>query len=116
MAAMSGISTNDFILSLVDDFVKFSNSILFKARLPKGYKLPVKAIGLNNEQPVAAIFPQAITTIRAAQDIHGNIIKYKQRSPYTGDEKEFKEKDVIHITYKKRKRTYLGSSLGLASS
>ena len=103
MAAMSGISTNDFILSLVDDFAKFSNSISFKARLPKGYKLPVKAIGLNNEQPVAAIFPQAITTIRAAQDIHGNIIKYKQRSPYTGDEKDFKEKDVIHITYKKER-------------
>ena len=103
MAAMSDMSTDQLILSIVDDFEKYSNSFLVKVYIPNNYTLPVPARGLNGKRPLGALFPLSPITIRIAQDKYGNILKYRQQSPFTMETKEFKPEDIIHIDYKKER-------------
>lgn len=101
MAAMSDQTTDELITAIVEDVTKFTNSFMVKVYMPKDYTPPFRAQGLDGKPPLAAVFPLPTTTMKVAQDKHGNIVKYQQRSPATGETKEFSPRDMIHIAYKK---------------
>ena len=110
MIGMSmGQPFESFLREVCDDLVKFSNVFIVKARkepkdMPKVKGVNVK--GLGDEKPVAAYFRLPPETMQIKVDKHGSIKKYKQ--VISGEEKQFRPEDIIHITYKKTAGKFFG--------
>lgn len=92
-------SIGDTLMDAAMDLVKMGNAYLIKARATGGYTLPVNAQGYSGNQPVVGYFVLPASTMRVARDVNGRILRYEQDA--SGETKEFKPTEIIHLTHKK---------------
>ena len=102
--------TNQFLMDIAEDLVKYGNCMIVKSRsndvnlLPQG----VNVQGLGGKDPVVGYFCANPSTMTVMRDEHGVITKWKQETD--AGEREFNPEDVIHFYYKRPKGNAYGTS------
>ena len=102
--------TNQFLMDIAEDLVKYGNCMIVKSRsndvnlLPQG----VNVQGLGGKDPVVGYFCANPSTMTVMRDEHGVITKWKQETD--AGEQEFNPEDVIHFYYKRPKGNAYGTS------
>lgn len=110
IAEATGIPTNQFLIDIAEDLVKYGNCMLVKARsndpnvFPQGETLQ----GLWGKDPVAGYFCANPVTMKCKRDEHGTITSWQQDSD--GGKQEFSPEDVVHFYYKREKGMAYGTS------
>lgn len=102
--------TNQFLMDIAEDLVKYGNCMIVKSRsndvnlLPQGVNIQ----GLGGKEPVVGYFCANPSTMTVMRDEHGVITKWKQETD--AGEQEFNPEDVIHFYYKRPKGNAYGTS------
>ena len=102
--------TNQFLMDIAEDLVKYGNCMIVKSRsndvnlLPQG----VNVQGLGGKDPVVGYFCANPSTMTVMRDEHGVVTKWKQETD--AGEQEFNPEDVIHFYYKRPKGNAYGTS------
>ena len=97
MAEATGLTTDELLRQMANDFVLFGNTYVFKARAKKSVQVPgVQAVGYTGKQPIAGYFVLPPTTMQVEWDEFGNVVQYQQLD---GD--EIAETEVAHLYYKR---------------
>lgn len=102
--------TNQFLMDIAEDLVKYGNCMIVKSRsndvnlLPQGVNIQ----GLGGKDPVVGYFCANPSTMTVMRDEHGVITKWKQETD--AGEQEFNPEDVIHFYYKRPKGNAYGTS------
>lgn len=110
IAEATGAPTNQFLMDIAEDLVKYGNCMIVKSRsndvnvLPQG----VNVQGLGGKDPVVGYFCANPSTMTVMRDEHGVITKWKQETD--AGEQEFNPEDVIHFYYKRPKGNAYGTS------
>ena len=110
IAEATGTPTNQFLIDIAEDLVKYGNCMIVKSRsndvnlLPQG----VNVQGLGGKDPVVGYFCANPSTMTVMRDEHGVITKWKQETD--AGEQEFNPEDVIHFYYKRPKGNAYGTS------
>ena len=110
IAEATGTPTNQFLMDIAEDLVKYGNCMIVKSRsndvnlLPQG----VNVQGLGGKEPVVGYFCANPSTMTVMRDEHGVITKWKQETD--AGEQEFNPEDVIHFYYKRPKGNAYGTS------
>lgn len=110
IAEATGTPTNQFLMDIAEDLVKYGNCMIVKSRsndvnvLPQG----VNVQGLGGKDPVVGYFCANPSTMTVMRDEHGVITKWKQKTD--AGEQEFNPEDVIHFYYKRPKGNAYGTS------
>lgn len=110
IAEATGIPTNQFLIDIAEDVVKYGNCMLVKARskdpnvFPQGQTLQ----GLWGKDPVAGYFCANPVTMKCKRDEHGTITEWQQDND--GGTQTFSPEDVIHFYYKREKGMAYGTS------
>lgn len=110
IAEATGTPTNQFLMDIAEDLVKYGNCMIVKSRsndvnvLPQG----VNVQGLGGKDPVVGYFCANPSTMTVMRDEHGVITKWKQETD--AGEQEFNPEDVIHFYYKRPKGNAYGTS------
>ena len=110
IAEATSTPTNQFLMDIAEDLVKYGNCMIVKARsndvnvLPQG----VNVQGLAGKDPVVGYFCANPSTMTVMRDEHGVITKWKQETD--AGEQEFNPEDVIHFYYKRPKGNAYGTS------
>ena len=110
IAEATGTPTNQFLMDIAEDLVKYGNCMIIKSRsndvnvLPQG----VNVQGLGGKDPVVGYFCANPSTMTVMRDEHGVITKWKQETD--AGEQEFNPEDVIHFYYKRPKGNAYGTS------
>ena len=111
MAEATGIPTDELFIEIAEDFVKFGNTMIVKARgndpntLPQGAALR----GMYSGDPVVGYFIVDPETMKCKRDEFGTIQEWRQESD-SGQTTTFKPEDVIHFYYKKPRGAAYGTS------
>jgi hypothetical protein len=112
IAEATMIPTEQLITEIVEDVVKYSNSVIVKVRnsdstmLPKGQRIQ----GINGSDPIVGYFPQNILTMSQSRDKNGTVLKWQQKQE-TGDKTiKFAPEDIVHFHYKKARGDAWGES------
>ena len=110
IAEATSTPTNQFLMDIAEDLVKYGNCMIVKSRgsdqnlLPQG----VNVQGLSGKEPVVGYFCANPSTMTVMRDDHGTITKWKQETD--AGEQEFNPEDVIHFYYKRPKGNAYGTS------
>lgn len=110
IAEATGTPTNQFLMDIAEDLVKYGNCMIVKSRsndvnvLPQG----VNVQGLGGKEPVVGYFCANPSTMTVMRDEHGVVTKWKQETD--AGEQEFNPEDVIHFYYKRPKGNAYGTS------
>lgn len=110
IAEATSTPTNQFLMDIAEDLVKYGNCMIVKSRsndvnlLPQG----VNVQGLAGKEPVVGYFCANPSTMTVMRDEHGVISKWKQETD--AGEQEFNPEDVIHFYYKRPKGNAYGTS------
>lgn len=110
IAEATGTPTNQFLMDIAEDLVKYGNCMIVKSRsndvnvLPQG----VNVQGLGGKEPVVGYFCANPSTMTVMRDEHGVVTKWKQKTD--AGEQEFNPEDVIHFYYKRPKGNAYGTS------
>ena len=110
IAEATATPTNQFLIDIAEDLVKYGNCMIVKSRgsdqnlLPQG----VNVQGLAGKDPVVGYFCANPSTMTVMRDEHGTITKWKQETD--AGEQEFNPEDVIHFYYKRPKGNAFGTS------
>lgn len=102
--------TNQFLMDIAEDLVKYGNCMIVKSRSNDVNALPqgVNVQGLMGKEPVVGYFCANPSTMFVMRDEHGNVTKWKQETD--AGEQEFNPEDVIHFYYKRPKGNAYGTS------
>lgn len=113
MAEMTEIPTDQLLIEIAEDLVKYSNVILIKARdkqgLLSGTQTGVNVQGLGGLPPVAGYFPVNVTTMSVLRDKNGAVKSWQQEVDGQDKPVRFKNTDVVHIYYKREKGKAFGT-------
>ncbi len=110
IAEATSTPTNQFLIDIAEDLVKYGNCMIVKSRsndvnlLPEGTNIQ----GLAGKDPVVGYFCANPSTMTVMRDEHGVITKWKQETD--AGEQEFNPEDVIHFYYKRPKGNAYGTS------
>ena len=110
IAEATATPTNQFLIDIAEDLVKYGNCMIVKSRsndvnvLPQG----VNVQGLAGKEPVVGYFCANPSTMTVMRDEHGVVTKWKQETD--AGEQEFNPEDVIHFYYKRPKGNAYGTS------
>ena len=112
MAEATRTPTNQFLIDIAEDVVKYANCIIVKARAKDSSMLPsgVKATGLNGALPVAGYFCANATTITVKRDKYGTPTGWQQEVDGADKPVKFRPEDVVHFYYKREKGNGFGTS------
>lgn len=112
MTETTGTPTEQFLIDIAEDVVKYANCIIVKARQADASQLPpgVKAQGLYGSQPVVGYFCLNPTTIKGKRDKNGMVLGWQQEVEGADKPVNFKKEDVIHMYYKREKGNLFGTS------
>lgn len=89
-----------------DDLIKYSNTILVKARVQQ--VMPgLKATGFFKNNPVGGYFRVDPSHITVEKDSNGNIVRYVQT--VNGEQKKYDKVDVVHIYLDKQAGNNFGT-------
>lgn len=110
IAEATGTPTNQFLMDIAEDLVKYGNCMIVKSRSNDVNALPqgVNIQGLAGKDPVVGYFCANPSTMTVMRDEHGVVTKWKQETD--AGEQEFNPEDVIHFYYKKPKGNAYGTS------
>ena len=107
MAEMTQTPTDQLLIEIAEDMVKYGNVIVVKARdkgnLLGGTKTGIKVQGLGGEAPVVGYFPINVTTVSILRDKNGMVKGWQQEVDGQDKPVKYKASDVVHIYYKKEK-------------
>jgi hypothetical protein len=111
IAEATNTPTNQLLIDITEDMVKYGNSIIAKARAKDSNVLPpsTKVTGLNGSQPIAGYFCLNVPSMSVKRDKFGMVKTWQQE--VNSGKKKFKSDDIIHMYYKKEKGSAFGTSL-----
>lgn len=110
IAEATSTPTNQFLMDIAEDLVKYGNCMIVKSRSNDVNALPqgVNIQGLAGKDPVIGYFCANPSTMTVMRDEHGVVTKWKQETD--AGEQEFAPEDVIHFYYKRPKGNAYGTS------
>lgn len=111
MSETTRVPTEQLLIEIVEDVVKYSNSMVAKVRMKDAAELPpgFNINGINETEPTVGLFPLNPTTLTVKRDKYGTIKQWQQEVD-GGDKKvKFKAEDVIHFHYKKERGNAFGT-------
>lgn len=110
IAEASQMPTEELLMGIAEDLVKYGNCMLVKARDDKAEVHPqgVTLTGLYGRKPVAGYFFANPVTMKCRRDDYGTITKWQQDN--AKGKQEFDPEDVIHFYYKREKGKAYGTS------
>lgn len=110
IAEATNTPTNQFLMDIAEDLVKYGNCMIVKSRTNDANALPqsITVQGLGGKDPVAGYFCANPSTMTVMRDTNGVITKWKQETD--AGEQEFNPEDVIQFYYKKPKGNAYGTS------
>lgn len=110
IAEASKTPTDQLLMDIAEDVVKYGNCMLVKARtndvnaFPQGTNIQ----GLYGSDPVAGYFCANAVTMKCKRDEFGTITEWQQDND--GGTQTFKPEDVVHFYYKREKGNAYGTS------
>lgn len=98
MAQATMIPSEELLIEIAEELIKYHNVFIVKARASNSYSFPpgIRVSPLDGKKPVAGYFVLPTATISIARETNGTVKKYQQDIA-GGDKIEFKPEDVIHI-------------------
>ena len=112
MTETTGTPTEQFLIDIAEDIVKYANCIIAKARLSDQSQLPpgVKATGLNGASPIVGYFCLNPSTIKGKRDKNGMVLGWQQEVDGADKPVNLKKEDIVHMYYKREKGNLFGTS------
>ena len=110
IAEASNTPTNQLLMDIAEDIVKYGNCMVVKARsndpnaLPQGSTIT----GLYGKDPIAGYFCANPVTMKCKRDEFGTITEWQQDND--GGTQTFAPEDVVHFYYKREKGNAYGTS------
>ncbi len=110
IAEATGIPTNQFLIDIAEDLVKYGNCMIVKARNSDPNALPqgVNVQGLYGKDPVVGYFCANPITMKCKRDEYGVVTEWQQETD--GNKATFNPEDVVHFYYKREKGNAYGTS------
>jgi hypothetical protein len=111
IAEVTKSPTGQFLTDIAEDFVKYSNCFVAKARAKDPNQLPpgVTLTGIGGLDPVAGYFPVNATTIKLMRDKFGVVKRYQQEVEGGDKPVKFRPEDIVHFFYKREKGNAFGT-------
>ena len=104
IAEMTKIPTNQLFVDIAEDLVKYSNAIVVKVRSRNNlYPGNLKAVGINNKDPICGYFPINLNYVEVDCDTAGNVYKWYINFPDTPKPLTLSPDDVIQFYYRRDK-------------
>lgn len=110
IAEASNTPTNQLLMDIAEDIVKYGNCMVVKARSNDPNALPqgTTVAGLYGKDPVAGYFCANPVTMKCKRDEFGTITEWQQDND--GGTQTFAPEDVVHFYYKREKGNAYGTS------
>lgn len=110
IAEATGTPTNQFLIDIAEDIVKYGNAMIVKSRNSDQNALPqgVSVTGLGGGDPIVGYFCANPSTMTCMRDEYGTITKWQQETD--AGTQEFNPEDVVHFYYKRKKGNAYGTS------
>lgn len=110
IAEASNTPTNQLLMDIAEDIVKYGNCMVVKARSNDPNALPqgTTVIGLYGKDPVVGYFCANPVTMKCKRDEFGTITEWQQDND--GGTQTFAPEDVVHFYYKREKGNAYGTS------
>ena len=110
IAEASNTPTNQLLMDIAEDIVKYGNCMVVKARNSDPNALPqgTTVTGLYGKDPVVGYFCANPVSMKCKRDDYGTIISWQQETDR--GKQEFNPEDVVHFYYKREKGNAYGTS------
>ena len=110
IAEASNTPTNQLLMDIAEDVVKYGNCMIVKARNSDPNALPqgTTVTGLYGKDPVVGYFCANPVTMKCKRDEFGTITEWQQDND--GGTQTFAPEDVVHFYYKREKGNAYGTS------
>ena len=110
IAEASNTPTNQLLMDIAEDIVKYGNCMVVKARSNDPNALPqgTTVTGLYGKDPVVGYFCANPVTMKCKRDEFGTITEWQQDTD--GGTQTFAPEDVVHFYYKREKGNAYGTS------
>jgi hypothetical protein len=110
IAEATGTPTNQFLIDIAEDIVKYGNAMIVKSRNSDQNALPqgVSVTGLGGGEPIVGYYCANPSTMTCMRDEYGTITKWQQETD--AGTQEFNPEDVVHFYYKRKKGNAYGTS------
>lgn len=110
IAEASNTPTNQLLMDIAEDIVKYGNCMVVKARSNDPNALPqgTTVTGLYGKDPVVGYFCANPVTMKCKRDEFGTITEWQQDND--GGTQTFTPEDVVHFYYKREKGNAYGTS------
>lgn len=110
IAEASNTPTNQLLVDIAEDIVKYGNCMIVKARNSDANALPqgVSVTGLYGKDPVVGYFCANPVTMKCKRDEFGTVTEWQQDND--GGTQTFAPEDVVHFYYKREKGNAYGTS------
>ena len=110
IAEASNTPTNQLLMDIAEDIVKYGNCMVVKARNNDPNALPqgTTVTGLYGKDPVVGYFCANPVSMKCKRDDYGTIISWQQETDR--GKQEFNPEDVVHFYYKREKGNAYGTS------
>ena len=110
IAEASSTPTNQLLMDIAEDVVKYGNCMIVKARNSDPNALPqgVTVTGLYGKDPVVGYFCANPVTMKCKRDEFGTVTEWQQDND--GGTQTFAPEDVVHFYYKREKGNAYGTS------
>ena len=112
MTETTGTPTQQFLIDVAEDIVKYANCLIVKARMTDPNQLPPKTriTGIYGAQPVVGYFCLNPSTMKGKRDKNGVVLGWQQEVEGADKPVSFKAEDIIHMHYKREKGNLFGTS------
>lgn len=110
IAEASNTPTNQLLMDIAEDVVKYGNCMIVKARNSDPNTLPqgTTVTGLYGKDPVVGYFCANPVTMKCKRDEFGTVMEWQQDND--GGTQTFAPEDVVHFYYKREKGNAYGTS------
>ena len=110
IAEASNTPTNQLLMDIAEDVVKYGNCMIVKARNSDQNALPqgTSVTGLYGKDPVVGYFCANPVTMKCKRDEFGTVTEWQQDND--GGTQTFAPEDVVHFYYKREKGNAYGTS------
>lgn len=110
IAEATGTPTNQFLIDIAEDIVKYGNAMIVKSRNSDQNAFPqgVSVTGLGGGDAIAGYYCANPSTMTCMRDEYGAITKWQQETD--AGKQEFNPEDVVHFYYKRKKGNAYGTS------
>lgn len=110
IAEATNTPTNQLLIDIAEDVVKYGNAMVVKARSNDPNALPqgVNVTGLYGKDPVVGYFCANPVTTTCKRDDYGTVTEWQQKTDK--GTATFNPEDVVHFYYKREKGNAYGTS------